>query len=671
MKKLALSLLLIYSTGVIQIAAQEKTPIKFGEVSMNDFNIKQSFDSNANAVIIADVGKSYFVGNNKGGFSLVFKIQRRIKILNRIGFDAANIRVKLYNDGFTEDRLSEIKAVTYNIEEGQLEETTLDKKDVFKEKLEKNYFLEKLVLPDVKAGSIIEYSYTITSNYQSHLQSWIFQDQYPCLWCEYEVDIPSFFHYINIVQGLEQPTLFKRNYTSRFNVGLSEGMGRSQSITITSQVYNFHWVMKNLAPLKEENYVSSNLNYVTRIDFQLAGVQYENEKYIDKLGDWQLLAQGLMKDQFFGEPLTQNNRWLNKEIKMALNAATNKLEKARRLFAYVRDNFTCTGQSGLYVETTLKEVMKKHSGTEAELNLLLIAMFKNENLLSNPVILSTTKNGRVSEAYPILQRFNYVVAKLELDGQIYYLDASEPFNGFGRLSPDCYNGHAREITSTGALPVYFYSDSLKEQKIITVDIKYSTNGFFSGFYKSSLGYNESDILRKSVSKNGELAFIKTINSRYPFDIDLKNPLIDNLGNKDIPVTINYNLEFKPTENDSTIYFPLLLGDACARNPFLPSERKYPVNMPFALDETYVLNLDIPDGYEVALMPKSARVSLNEGVGFFEYLIQSNGNEVHFRNRIKIDKTIFNIEDYKSLRDFYAFIVNKQAEMIVLKKKSHP
>ncbi len=78
-------------------------------------------------------------------------------------------------------------------------------------------------------------------------------------------------------------------------------------------------------------------------------------------------------------------------------------------------------------------------------------------------------------------------------------------------------------------------------------------------------------------------------------------------------------------------------------------------------------MDIPKGYKVDELPKSARIMLNEDEGMFEYLISADDASVQMRCRLIINKTFFPNEDYQTLRDFYAYIVKKEAEQIVFKK----
>ena len=76
---------------------------------------------------------------------------------------------------------------------------------------------------------------------------------------------------------------------------------------------------------------------------------------------------------------------------------------------------------------------------------------------------------------------------------------------------------------------------------------------------------------------------------------------------------------------------------------------------------------IPEGYEVEEMPKSVRFKLNDDEGMFEYLIANRDGRLQLRSHIVLNKANFDMEDYEALREFYAFIIKKQGEQIVLKK----
>ena len=134
----------------------------------------------------------------------------------------------------------------------------------------------------------------------------------------------------------------------------------------------------------------------------------------------------------------------------------------------------------------------------------------------------------------------------------------------------------------------------------------------------------------------------------------------------MPVAVQYQVSFKP-EDDIWYFNPLLAADVYKENPFSAAERSYPVEMPYCIDKTYILSMQIPAGYQLDELPKQAKVTLNENEGSFEYLIQQAGDRIQLRTRLKLNKANFAPQDYETLRNFFAFIVQKQAEQIVFKK----
>jgi hypothetical protein len=117
-----------------------------------------------------------------------------------------------------------------------------------------------------------------------------------------------------------------------------------------------------------------------------------------------------------------------------------------------------------------------------------------------------------------------------------------------------------------------------------------------------------------------------------------------------------------------IYFNPMMAEGYKDNFFKAAERKYPVEMPYTFDEIYILNMEIPKGYVVEEIPKSAKVSFNDGEGFFEYLINKSNEGIQLRSRIVMKRANFSAEEYNSLRDFFGYVVKKHSEQIVLKKK---
>jgi hypothetical protein len=279
-------------------------------------------------------------------------------------------------------------------------------------------------------------------------------------------------------------------------------------------------------------------------------------------------------------------------------------------------------------------------------------------------MLSTRDNGKALELYPVLSKFNYVVSAVNIDGKNYLLDASDAKIGFGKLNGNCYNGFARVIDKRPML-INLEADSLKENKTTIVFIINDEKEGLLGSFKSFLGHEESYRLRQKLVKTDQHEFFKEIKKAYNFDVEITNPEIDSLTKYEEPVALKYNFRFNAGEN--IIYMNPHFTEIIKENPFKATERFYPVEMPYAMNETYLFNMEIPAGYKVEEIPKSTRVKFNEDEGMFEYIISATDNRIQLRSRIVMKKATFYPEDYQSLRDFYAFIVKKENEQIVLKK----
>ena len=148
---------------------------------------------------------------------------------------------------------------------------------------------------------------------------------------------------------------------------------------------------------------------------------------------------------------------------------------------------------------------------------------------------------------------------------------------------------------------------------------------------------------------------------------MENFGIDSLNKYDFPITIHYDFDLKNSGSPDIIYFNPMLSERNKTNPFKSAERLYPVEIPYCIESTYLLNMDIPAGYQVDEIPKSVRVAYNENEGMFEYLIQHDAEKIQMRVRLSLKKAFFPTDEYGTLRDFFAAVVNKESEQIVFKK----
>jgi hypothetical protein len=493
------------------LSAQEKLNIKFGKVTPQDFEIRSALvDSGTDAVVIADVGKSVFVANtHEHNFSLVFKQKKRIKILHKNAFDAATITIPLYVQNNKEEKLEDLDAYTYNLENGKVVETKVERSSVFTEKHSKNWIYKKFTFPGLKEGSIIEYSYEVKSDFFFNLQPWTFQGEYPVLWSQYEIAIPDFFKYVTLAQGYH-PFLINKNSKSIVRYTFTESVDRGTRVVVTPGTSSFNldgnleqhnWVMKDIPALKEESFTTTINNAVSKLEFQLNQVAFPNSVPVDYMNSWEKTAQDLKENERFGQQIDRPNNCLDDDINNLVKNVITKKEKAARIYEYVRDNFTFNEQYGIYTSSNLKDVFRNKNGSVADINMLLIAMLKTQKMDALPVILSTRNNGYTHVLYPLMNRYNYLIAKLTIEENQYYLDATQKHLAFGILPNKIYNGQAREISNVMASPVDFLTDSLSEKTVSIVFISNMEKGGLEGSFTQNLGTYTSQGFRNLLAKS--------------------------------------------------------------------------------------------------------------------------------------------------------------------------
>ncbi len=652
--------------------AQNLRNEKFGSVKIEDFSPKSPIlkDDDA-AVILSDVGLSEFIGNNNGSFTIVFKQHKKILIKKKTAFDEASFKIKLYQGNYeTEEKLEDVQAATYNLENGNIITSKLNKDNVIKEKYNRLYSLRKFTLPDVKEGCIIEYSYTLKSQFDTHLRSWDFQDDYPTLWSEYQVTIPPMYNYFVVKKGDYKDLLCvdsRKNIFKSYSI-LFPGENTYSSASVGTFSGNAKWAlwaMKDVPKYKKEIFLANHIDYKTSFEFQLQSIKYSETILRQRIKSWYQTASDLLKSESFGQILDkEKNGWIEKEVSN-LTGKLEGIECAKQIFTFVRDNFDCINHDANRLSDEPKKIFKAKKGNVADINLLLTAMLYQKGFIASPVLLSTRGNGKASEISAILEEYDYVICQLKIDSATYFLDASKSKNGFDKLPSFCYNGYGRMIAETPYL-VDLSANKLIENKTTVVFMINGENKKSEASFESKLGYIESQDLRDKLITKSNADYLKEVSKDYPMDVKIENLEIENKNNLDESINLKYDFKFNFTDDD-IIYFNPLLAEATKENMFKAEKRKFPVELPFLFNETYILDMEIPTGYKVDEMPKSVRSKFNETEGLFEYIIANKDGHIQLRCKFQLNKANYDADDYDSLRDFFGLFVKKQSEQIVFKK----
>ncbi len=76
---------------------------------------------------------------------------------------------------------------------------------------------------------------------------------------------------------------------------------------------------------------------------------------------------------------------------------------------------------------------------------------------------------------------------------------------------------------------------------------------------------------------------------------------------------------------------------------------------------------IPEGYKVEFLPESIAYDLNNGAGTYKFVAVQDRNMIRIESSFDLNTTVYPPQEYAALKAFFANMLKKQAEAIVLLK----
>lgn len=632
--------LTLLSAFSIQVIAQ-KSPLKFGELDLNNLAQESSqIDSTAGAEYILDHGIVSFDHN----FQIELTRHVRIKIFDKNQFDLANIEIPFSED----DMVGKLKAASYNLVDGKVVTSTLTKKEMFTENVSDGVKQKRFSMPDVREGTIIEYTYAVNYGGWRSLPSWYFQHEVPVRHSEYIVSLPEYFEYRQVMTGyvtLDHYDEYRKN-----------GSYKGQHLNMFVKEFR----AKNVPSFKDEPYMTSKENYIAKVAFALYAVNIPGEITKQYMPDsYAHLSWHWSQEPEFKNQIT-NAKFLRDKVVALAIGASNNLEKAQNIYYFVRDSIENDEDSKT---SGLRDVFRKRKGNGFQINRLLAAMLHQAQLNPEIVRLSTRSNGYLHPNFPIQSKFNYTLVSLTIDEQEILMDARKNLL-FGMIPDYCLNGNGMVISENNFRWVPLESkikDQLYYSGNFTLD-----DGYLNGTLNVTRGgYNAFDF--REENKEDLEDYIEG------FAADHTTWVIDNheiegidLLDKSIKHKIKIEVEDMVEEaGDLVLLKPVILGQR-EENPFETEKRVFPVNFGSPRQETMNFRYIIPEGMAVEELPQSLAIGLPDDAGSFIYKVQQAGQILVVNSTLKINKVVFPADEYPILREFYAQLVAKQNESIVLK-----
>ncbi|MDF2551235.1 MAG: hypothetical protein K0R77_510 [Chryseobacterium sp.] len=645
MKKIFLVLCVIVMSS--SVFAQKHEFLKMPKFTIEDLKkAKSNIDEKAPAEILYR-SIHYRVDPYNG--QLIKKYAYRVKIYDKDkSEDWLNLDISLYdNNTGSREILNSVKAYVYNLENDQIAETRVDKSSKFKSKENKYTTVNKFAFPNIKNGSVIEYQYEVTSPFLYEIPLIYMELDTPSMYSEYVLDAPTNMSYHIDFTGSLTPK--HKKVGDEFLYGAD------------SKTYRFAY--ENLKAFKAEKFVKNSDNYRTKIRAELHSTFFNNglKTYTST---WEDIRKKLWDHEEFGLQY-KKDRLVKDLIPKNISEEKDELKKANSIFDHVKNSYTWNQTYGFYTENGIKELNKTKTGNTGDINLVLINMLRTEHLKAYPILISTVKNGYVNLTFPNIGNFNYVIAAIEIGKDIYLFDATSKQAKEGILPSRVWNSNGlllrddkAEVISLNNIKMS-YSTHTTKAKInpdgtVTGQYQDDDEGLFALNAKENFDENP-DKYKKQYKENFSVDFsnissrvLDTGEFRSTMNFESGN-LMDNLGKRKI---INPLLFLHQTTNDFD----------------QQEERKYMIDFISPISKTKIVEIEIPEGYDVADLPKSKKIVTEDKEISYSYVVEKKENKIITVSKFEIASADYPKEYYPAFKQIWKVISDSENQVMSLIKK---
>ncbi|MCF1422706.1 DUF3857 domain-containing protein [Mangrovimonas futianensis] len=610
-------------------------------------------DSTANAVVLYEYGNSYI---DKDNYKLYTEIKKKIKILNKKGFEQATITELEYHSNKGNEVVKDITGTTYNLDGGRVTKTKLEKESIFEEEYDDNYTLVKFTFPNIKEGSVITYSYTIISPFLFKYKGWDFQDEIPKLYSEYNTSIPGNWEYSIKLVGYQN--LYDKWETIRNNC--LSGPNGSYANCSESQ-----YIMKDIPAFIPEDYMTNKYNYLSRIEYELKTFRGFDGRVKHYTKTWDDVDKELRTDESFGRQLRKSS--VSKElIPTEISEEPNLLKRAESIYHFIQENYTWNGEFHLMKDVAVKDLVKKGTGNSGEINILLHNVLEQNGIDVKPIILSTRANGFPTKIFPVLTDFNYIIVQASIDGNTYYLDATDKYMPFGELPYRCLNDEGRLLDFKEGSSWVSIEPKSSSNIIYHVKLK-ADNGKITGTVNTAARGYHSLPRKKSYYGNPTAYETKLLDQNENIEISNFEMKSENQYSNDL--IEKFDVEVQLNEVADRLYFDPFLFKFFSKNPFKLQERTYPIDFGYKDSFMYSMEIDLGEDYSLIDLPESKNYSLPENSGRVIFTSTNNNNVVTLLLKIDFLKAKYEPGYYPYLKEFMNLVTNFQTKSLISLKRT--
>jgi hypothetical protein len=517
-------------------------------------------------------------------------------------------------------------------------------------------------LPEVHAGSIVEYSY---------LTRW--KSKTPDV-----LENPGMY----VITGTDAVTAARWVVPEELSIRLSKftlvPLPHAQ-VVWTSNLYtskngptrqpdgNYVMELENLPGLPHEEFMPPLEWLKARVDFfYVLGRLYDASDFWSSYSN--SLAEGLEKSW-------SKSKSLQEVVEATVSPADSPEERLRKLydraqhFHYETQKNQQFDDESFRLSNNLSELLKRGYGVGNQINLLFVAMVRAAGFRAAPVWVTDRRKGFFRPNSMDAGQLSAMVTWVQIGPKEYYLDPADRYCPFNLLPwfEESTRGYRVE-KSGGVFVTTPNSESGRAVLERKGSLQLDDQGILSGHIRATFSGQEALDRRSAASDQDDAARWKTL-------VDEAKGWLPSGSTADLVAHGTWEQAAEPLWAEFTIKIPnygnkaghrLLIPTGVFGNEkpvFQSAARRSPIYFPYPHQQLDEIELQLPDDYRVESVPEPRKQSTQ--FGHYEISSCKDHNLLQIKRKMVTEGFFFPTEDYPKLKAFYDTVRSNDEQQIIL------
>lgn len=396
-------------------------------------------------------------------------------------------------------------------------------------------------------------------------------------------------------------------------------------------------------------------------DFEISGIEMP-EYYHYFSTNWKDVNKALSESNF-GDNLKLKNPYPQEVLKIK-NSEGNDKNKISEILKLVQTKINWDGNRNMFAYK-VSEAIKKGIGSSADKNFVLAAALRDAGYVTEPILLSSRKDGRLPLTHASQEKLSTFILKVNLpDSTSVFLDAADNYSNYNVIPTEFLVDRARTYDPNGTGNWINISSINKSTKNLFINCSMTNSNEISGkiitTYSNQFAYDFSSNYAKFKSKEEYI-------EDYEKDEDLKidSIVFQNLNSTRCAEIITFKKGINSA--DEIIYINSTIIPLIKENMFKDVNRKLPIEFPFVSNYRISSTIAIPSGYEIEEMPKDMRVTACNDALSVTIRTKKLSDKIKVNINFKCDQLIFPNTDFVAISSFFEQLAQISNSQIVFKK----